>query len=510
MGTIMVINMGLKSMRCIIFDTQGKKLGSAAEPIKTAINDKCVEQNPEEWWEKAQTVMKKAVKESRTNQIDFITVTTSASCLICIDEEGNSLLPAFMISDKRAEQEAEELQKNHVFQTVREKTKLNASSSLMLPKIMWVKKNRPEIYENAAYFLTPNDYLIQKLCGEVVTDYLNAIKYHYLLEEAAYPKELLKNLEIAEKKFPRVENTGKEVGIIYKHIAEETGINADARIALSSYDAICSFIGSGVSEEGEASDVSGTVTVFRALSRKKEIKSNFKIYDVPFYQENARIVGGSNNLGGGLIEWVKQCYYQKEEYPYEIMEKDAGESEAGAKGLVFLPYLLGERAPIWNDNARGVFFGLERMHTRKDMTRAVFESTGFIDMDMIEAIENTGIHVETIRFSGGLARLNLVAQIKADILNRDILVLSEFETTSTGAAMIVLAGQGIFADIKAAAEKFADIRMIVKPNQENHKRYEYMYQLYKETYASLKPLFERRMEILEKIRNDREIKIENL
>lgn len=91
------------------------------------------------------------------------------------------------------------------------------------------------------------------------------------------------------------------------------------------------------------------------IEQKNSITPSPKIYDIPFYLENARIVGGSNNLGGGLIEWVKQCYYQKEEYPYEIMEKDAHESDVGAKGLIFLPYLLGERAPIWDDNARGVF-----------------------------------------------------------------------------------------------------------------------------------------------------------
>lgn len=510
MGSVMVINMGLKSMRCIIFDFAGMKLGSAAEPIKTAINDKCVEQNPEEWWSAAKTIMKKAVKESRVKSVDFITVTASASCLVCVDKEGIALMPALMISDKRPEKEAADLKGNGLFDEVRKKTGLEASASLMLPKIMWVKNNRPEIFDRTAFFLTPNDYLIQKLCGAVVTDYLDALKYHYILEESSYPQALLKNLNIPISKLPKVENIGEKVGNLRTCVAEETGIQAKAGIVLSSYDAICSFIGSGVSGEGEASDVSGTVTVFRALSRKENLPASFKIYNVPFYRENARIIGGSNNHGGGLIEWVKQCYYQKEEYPYEIMEKDAGESEVGARGLIFLPYLLGERAPIWNDHARGVFFGIERMHTRKDMTRAVFESTGFIDMTMVEEIQRAGVDVEAVRLSGGLARLNLVSQIKADVLGRDVIVLSEFETTSTGAAMIALQGQGIYEDIKAAADKFVRIRMIIKPNEENHKKYEYMYQLYQETYDSLKVLFDRRIDILGKIRSDREIQIENL
>jgi xylulokinase len=329
------------------------------------------------------------------------------------------------------------------------------------------------------------------------------------LEEKSYPKELLDIIGIQMSKFPNVINPGEEAGTINSKLADEIGINHDAKVIVSSYDAICSFVGSGVSEEGEASDVSGTVTVFRTYT-KKNVNKSTKIYQVPLYSEQANIVGGSNNLGGGLIEWVKQCYYTNEEYPYEIMEKDARESEIGAKGLIFLPYLLGERAPLWDDNARGVFFGLERMHTRKDMTRAVFESTGFIDMDMIEAVNETGVDVESVRLSGGLARLNLVSQIKSDILGRDVLVLSEFETTSSGAAMMVLIGQGIYSNQKEAAVKFANIRMIIKPDMENHKKYQYMYGLYKDTYQSLKGLFVRRTHILEEIRSGREVKIENL
>ncbi len=507
---VMVINMGLKSIRCIIFNQNGLKLGSSAVAINTAINNEKVEQNPNEWWDKAIRVMQKAMKDAGVRKVDYITVTTSASCLVCVDAVGNALGEALMISDKRAVKEVQIIKSIPEFEDVLEKTGLEMSAGLMIPKIYWIKRNKPDIYEKAEYYLTPNDYLIYKLCGNVVTDYLNATKYHYCLSEQKYPEKLLKRLEIPIKKLPEVVNTGTRIGVIRNEIAESVGINCDAQIVATSYDAICSFVGSGVSEEGEASDVSGTVTVFRAFSKKKNLISSPKVYNVPFYQEGAQIVGGSNNLGGGLIEWVKQCYYQKEEYPYEIMEKDARESEIGAKGLIFLPYLLGERTPIWNDTARGVFFGLERMHTRKDMTRAVFESTGFVDLDIIDAIHETGVNVDTVRLSGGLARVNLISQIKADILGKDVMVLEEFETTASGAAMMVLIGEGVYQDLKEAAEKFAIVRMIIRPNIENHKKYKYMYELYKEAYIALKDLFIRRMDILEQIRNDKEIQIENL
>ncbi len=510
MYNVMVINMGLKSIRCIIFNEEGVKLSSSAVSINTAINNRCVEQNPREWWTKAKLVMGKAYREAKVKRVDFITVTASASCLICLDQTGTPLGKALMISDKRADEEVKLIKAIPEFQEIHKKTNLDISASLMLPKILWVERKRRDIFEKTKYFLTPNDYLVYKLCGRCVTDYLNASKYHYDTKEKRYPEELLEILQIPADSLPEVVDIGTNVGKIHGNLAEEIGINREAQIIVTSYDAVCSFVGSGVSEEGEASDVSGTVTVFRTLSRKKELKRGTKIYNLPYYKENANIVGGSNNLGGGLIEWVKQCYYQKEEYPYEIMEREAGESELGARGLVFLPYLLGERTPLWDDNARGAFFGLERMHTRKDMTRAVFESTGFIDLDIIEATREIGVDVTSIRLSGGLARVNLISQIKADILGKDIFVLSEFETTASGAAMLTLIGQGVYADIKQAALKFSLIRMIIKPNLENHKKYAYMYELYKDSYSAMKDLYVRRIQILGQISNNKEVQIENL
>ncbi|MBP2657238.1 MAG: Xylulokinase [Firmicutes bacterium] len=510
MKNVMVINMGLKSIRCIIFNENGMKLFNEAIPIKTAISADKVEQDPKEWWQSAENLIGRAACECKAICIDYITVTASASCLVCVDKAGNPLMRALMISDKRAEEESQYISQLDEFKKVYEETLLDMTASLMLPRILWVKRNMPEIFRETDKFLSPNDFMLYKLSGLYATDYFNAIKYHYNPEKRCFPERLLDTLGVAEQRLPCVMNPGDTVGRITAELAEKLGISKNAEVVISSYDAICSFIGSGAAEDGEASDVSGTVTVLRALSRDRSLHNNPLIYNLPLYKENANIIGGSNNLGGGLIEWVKQCYYQNEIYPYEVMEKEAGESVLGAKGLIFLPYLLGERAPIWDDNARGVFFGIERMHTRKDMTRAVFESTGFIDMDMIAAIEQTGIEIKSVRLSGGLARINLISQIKADILGRDVLVLSEFETTSTGAAMMVMLGKSCFTDLREAADKFVSVRMIIKPNMINHQKYMYMYELYKDTYGTVKGLYERRKNLIRKMNDDREVRIENL
>lgn len=506
---VLVLNMGMKSIRSIIFDENGKKLSSASRTLTSAINETRVEQYLDEWWEKAMEVMKVSIQDGKLRDIDYITATTSASCLACIDSDGNPLGNAIMVSDKRAMAEADEIKHSVSYEDLEKDTGLEMSASLMLPKILWVKNHEQDLFEKTRYFLTPNDYLIYHLCGNVVTDELNALKYHYSLNRNSYPVGLLDELGISKDKLPAVMKTGDVAGTILPEIAKKIGCQKEAKIVITSYDAICSFVGSGVSSEGEASDVSGTVTVFRMLSRKDKLLPSTRVYTTPFRQGGFNIIGGSNNLGGGLIEWVKQCYYGKEEYPYEVMEKEAAESDIGARGIIFLPYLLGERAPIWNDNARGTFFGLERMHTRKDMTRAVFEAAAFIDRTMMEAIGETSAHVTTVRLSGGLARVNLISQIKADVTGKEVIVLSEFETTASGAAMMVLNGQEgtTFTEL---AKKFSKSRMTIHPDMENREKYNVVYKLFKETYQQLVPMFDRRIELLDTIRNPKETQIENL
>lgn len=506
---ILVLNMGMKSIRSIIFDEKGRKLSSASKTLASAINDVRVEQYPDEWWEKAIEVMKSSIRDAGVKCIDYITVTTSASCLVCMDSSGVPLGNAIMVSDKRALAEVDEIKLSVFTEDVERETGLKVSASLMLPKILWVKNHDQTIYKRARYFLTPNDYLVYHLCGNAVTDELNALKYHYSLISNSYPVRLLDGLGIPVNKLPKVLKTGSMAGNILPDVAGTMGCSAHTKVVLTSYDAICSFIGSGVSKEGEASDVSGTVTVFRMLSKKNELLPSSRVYTTLFNQGGFSIIGGSNNLGGGLIEWVKQCYYSKEEYPYEVMEKEAAESDLGARGIIFLPYLLGERAPIWNDNARGTFFGLERMHTRKDMTRAVFEAAAFIDRTMMEAIGETGADVTSVRLSGGLARVNLISQIKADVTGKEVIVLSEFETTACGAAMMVLNGQEAFsfADL---SKYFSRRRMTIHPDMDNHEKYNTIYKLFKETYESLAPMFDRRIELLDSIRVSRETQIENL
>lgn len=508
---VLVLNLGLKSIRAIIFDTDGNKMASYSTPIDTSIRGSWVEQNPEEWWDKGcDVIMKAIVDKDLRNGIRYITVTSSSACLVPVGKDGNVLRWAIMVSDRRAIKQSKYLSGLEEFKPVTEKTGLKADPYLMLPKIIWLKENEKEIFAQAYKYLSPNDYLIFRLTGTYHTDFFNAQKFYYDILSYQYPNELLRRIDVNIETLPLPVSPGTNVGRLKKEIVEKFRFRENIECVVSTYDAICAFLGSGPSGPGESCDVSGTVTSLRTFSNKLVSNHLDRLIITPFLPQDLYIIGGSNNLGGGLIEWIKQCLYEREEYPYEVMEKEAKESTLGAKGLIFLPYLMGERTPIWDPYARGVFFGIERFHKRGDFTRAVFESVGFGLQSILEVIEEQDIEVKEIRTSGGLARIGFISQLKGDITGKNILVIDEFETTSLGALILVGLGTKIYRDLREASQRLVKIREIIRPNPNSHVKYAQIFELYQKTYQRLKKLFVERAQLLDKIFREKEERIENL
>lgn len=510
---ILVLNLGLKSVRAIVFDDKGKKLKSASKPVHTLLRGDFVEQDPEEWWQKSIEVIREATLERDIRKsIDFITVTSSSSCLVPINSAGRAVMNCIMVSDKRAIPQAEKLRKMPDFkmlQTV--SNNFVAQPSFMIPKILWLKENEPELFSQTKYFLASNDFLVYRITGNICTDVLNAEKFYYDLDQKTYPADLLNEIGIPENSLPPVQHIGFEVGEINSQFKSLTGLpeGKEIKVYLSTYDAICAFFGSGVSEEGEGCDVSGTVSSLRVLSKIKPALIKEGIFTQYEPTNKVYIVGGSNNLGGGLIEWTKQCFYQDERYPYEVMEKEAMESLPGARGIIFLPYLLGERAPLWNTSARGVFFGLERLHNRKDFTRAIFESAGFSIRHLMEVIESQNIDVSSVRFSGGLSRIKFIGQLKADVLGKEVHLLDEFETTSLGAYFLTGLSTGLFSSMEEA-KQIVKVREVILPDPERHEIYSQFYEMYKEIYERLEPIYEKRQNLMDHTYFQKIERIENL
>lgn len=475
----LILNLGFKGIRAIIFDSKGKTISASHRKVNTYLNKDLVEQNPNEWWYEGLICIKEVL--NRHNDIDFITVTASSGCLVSTDKKGKSLMRALMVADKRAHKEAEYIGSLKSFQGL----PYRPDPTLMIPKILWVKNNRPDIYAETSKFLSPNDFFIYNMTNEFVIDDLNATKYFTV--DNKYPDGLLRELEIDTNLLPQIKPVGTVLNLS-SHFIEEIGLKKKVPLVLTTYDALSALFGVCTNEEGEACDMSGTVTSMRTLTDKNLQNNETRIFSQKFNDKN--IIGGSNNLGGGLIEWLLHTFYSENEYH----ELETLKTHMSAKtGLLFLPYLLGERAPIWDNQIRGAFLGIERFHTKQDMARAVLESAAFVLRHLLEIIEENDIRIEKIYASGGLSKIDLVNQIKADVTGKEVLKVKETEATSVGA--YILARKAIDPDFDA--KEFIEVEKVYTPDESTKDIYATAFELFKSAYGGLQEFHRKREDSLQ-------------
>lgn len=509
----LIVNLSLRSVRVVVFSELGEKVYEDWLPIRTYVNESSVEQDPNEWWELLVVLLKKVFsQEDLKNRIKYLTVTSSAMCLVMVDNKGNVLEKSMMVSDKRAQEESKLFLEKFPDFFDKEKS-IKAEPGFMLPKIVWLKKNNPKIFKKTAKFMSSNDFLLFKLTGEFVTDTLNAEKFYYSQKSKDYPNKLLELAGISVKQLPRVTNLGSTVGFIIPQVQKEMKSKQKITVFLSTYDAICSLIGSSTFTEGELNNVCGTCSSYRMFLKEVPDKKHHLLVQ-HMSSEDLFIVGASNNLEGGVLEWAKECFYgdnylKDDDFLYSLMQTEAKESELGANGIVFLPYLMGERMPFSDPDVRGSFFGIERFHSRKDIIRSIFEAVSFQAKLMLEEFEKNGFTLSSVTMSGGMSKMPFAAQMRADILGLPVNVLSEVETTALGAFILTLRARKKLKNIKDV-EKLVSIKQTYLPNMHNHNCYASLYILYKQLYTEQREMFKKRKEILKKISHYRKKVLENL
>lgn len=510
---ILVINLGLKSIRAILYDINGRALGTESLPITTRLGIDTVEQSADEWKTKLDAVVKLTVdKCGASEKISYLTVSCSASCLVPIGKDFAPLTNVIMVSDKRASVEAQIINSCSEFKQLSLKFGYSATTYSQISRVLWFKNNLPSVYERTWKFLAPNDYLIMILTGgHCVTDILNAEKFFYDSENMSYPSNLLENFNLDASKFPDCVPIGTSLGKMPADIALALGIKVAPEVIVSTYDAICSVFGTGVVEDGKVCDVSGTVTSVRVFSSKKIGDNSNRINTQYFPPGDCYLLGGSNNLGGGLVEWAKQTFYSDIKDPYEHMQYECEQIKTTDKSaLIFLPNILGTRAPTWNTDVRGLFFGLERYHRRPDMIYSIFESIAFSVRDFLEVFKEKDITPKSLTVSGGLARIQIANQLKATISGLPVHMMDEFESTSLGAAIIVFCSKNLYSNYHDACSEMVSIKQIFFPQKDSKQYYDDLYGLYTELYTSTKELFVRRMSLIEKYSSKNAEYVDNL
>lgn len=500
---ILAHDLGTSGNKATLFSTEGTLIGSRTVTYPVYYDQPLwAEQDSEDWWRAVCDSTKELLNAYSVDPEDVKAVSFSGQMMGClpVDKNGNPLMRSIIWADMRAEKQEQQLREKIDDEAFYKITGHRNTASYGIQKAMWLKDNRPEIYEKTYKFLNAKDYMVYKLTGKFYTDCSDANSMDCLdLAKRQWSEEIVKASGIDFDKLPEIVESTYLVGNVTEQAAEETGLSVHTKVVMGAGDGVAANVGAGSVAPGKAYCCMGTSAWVAATSEKPVLDEKRRIvcwaHAVPgMYSPN-----GTMQYAGGSYSWLKNTICldeirRGEEQgcsPYELMNEEIRESEPGARGLLFLPHLLGERAPRWNADAKGVFFGLTATTERKDILRSVMEGILMNLANCFEILkENTPI--EELLLIGGSARSDVWQQAVSDIYGVTVKVPRYIEeANSMGAAVIAGVGSRIFEDF-SAIEKFIEVRSCVEVCQERHAVYEEIRKDYNALYDTLLPMFGKR------------------
>jgi len=445
------------------------------------------EQDPMIWWDALKICFKEVfVEEVRPESIQALALSAQAPTLIPVDIDGNPLTKAMLWMDSRAVEESREL---------RDRGLSCSDTTYFMPKLLWLKRNMPEIGRNCSRYLCAISFLNWRLCGEAVTDWYSAAMAGYVIEKSRWDEHLLSTVGVNERMLPEVRKPGEILGKLSKRAAEELSLPRDVVVALGGVDGILASLGVACLEERSAYEITGHSTVVASLTRKR-IPYGPNLPLMPFLIDGLWVVGGFTSSTGAILQWFRDNFGVDERLravagggDYDILCHEASLCPPGAEGLILLPYFAGERSPIWDPKARGVLFGITLKHGRKNLVRSILESCGFAIRHLLEDLEFRGVKVKELRSSGGGSKNQIWSKIKADITNLKVITFEEPDASLLGATILAGMAAGFWNDLRRACTEMVRIKEVFEPDPGLRRLYDQRFMLYKVLYERLRDLF---------------------
>ncbi len=470
---ILVYDIGTTTVKGAIFESGGKLMSTASVPVRLLKSENPVyhECDPNSWLS-AIALINPQLGVTKGSKIDAVVVSGNGPTVVPVGEDGRPVDFAITWMDRRAVGEAE---------VVSGAVGFNIDPSFALPKICWLYKNKYEIYERTQHFLHCPEFVNFFLTGEA-----NTILPSPEFKKYIWTDEALDELGLDRDKFPVFVKPGCVIGEVRKQAGDSLGIPAGVPVIAGGPDFVMSLLGTATVVPGRVCDRAGTSEGVNLCSLRGI--NDTRLLSLPHIIEGYYNISGIISTSGKALEWFKDIT-GKGELDYETLFEDICLVEPGANKLVFLPYLSGERSPIWDPNARGVFIGLSLKHGRKEMMRAIVESVGFAVRDVLLIMEENGFAIEDLRVTGGQARSPLWNQIKADITGKNIILPECSDAELKGDAAVALKALGIYGSLKEAAEKSFRVKKVFKPNRNLKGLYDDLFGVYRESYRALQNIF---------------------
>lgn len=496
---ILAHDVGTSGNKATLYTTDGELVRSAVHAYDTYYSHgSWAEQNPEDWWQAVCRATQEVLRGIDPQSIVCVSFSAQMMGCVCVDKGGRPLRNSLIHSDYRATKEAEAvLEKIDPMEFYRITGHL-CSASYSLAKLMWVKNNEPDVYRNTAKMVQAKDYLAYKLTGQLVSDYSDASGTNaFDIHANQWSEKIIELAGLDLDKFPELKPSTHVVGEVTAEAARETGLRAGTPVVLGAGDAGCATVGAGSIKPGIAYNYIGSSSWIGITTEKPIIDEKRRTatwaHPVPGYLAPM----GTMQTAGSSYSWVKNeiCKLETQEAeaqgisPYEIINAKIEQSPPGARGVLFLPYLLGERAPHWNPNAKGCFLGITMAHKREDLLRAVMEGISY-NLSTILRIFDRHVSIEEMIVIGGGAKGAVWRQMLADIYQRPVLKPNFLEeATSLGAVVIGGVGVGEFKDFDVIG-KFLTIEDRHEPNPANREIYEKTYRVFANAYDALVDIFD--------------------
>ena len=488
---ILAIDIGTGSSRAMVVDTGLNKL--SIHQISYDLykpRSGWVEQNADEVLRATLQVIKQAAASAKMAglKIAGLCFSSAVSSLLAVDAGGKPLGNALTWADLRAVNEVIELKEEA--RELYRRTGTHLHTGYWLPKLRWFQTNRPDIMDDAAYWMGIKDYVIRHLSGELMTDCSNAAATGMLnLQTLHWDEMACSYANLNAGTFLPIQPTTFTIPKIRAEIASELGLPALTALILGAGDGALANLGSGSINPGQAATTIGSSGACRSVASTPVLHDErMRLWSYPLLEE-LWVIGGAENSGGLVVDWFHKNMTPATDDNFAEMLQASAVAPAGSNGLIFLPYLFGERAPIWDATARGAFIGLDNKHTPAHLMRALLEGTVFALYDVYQALCDTIAPITEIRVSGGYTRSPFWLSLQASMFGKELVVMEDHECSAIGAALLGFLALGIFPDLNSGVSKLR-IKEIIQPDPRQTEQYQKILPLYTSAFQQLRPIFE--------------------
>lgn len=489
------IDLGTSSIRAVMFDAMGEQIAIESIPCSILSNlQGFAELSAETVFTDTLQVIRGCVAKSKIpkNRIYGLGFSCHMHSLMAVDQAGEPLTRVMTWADTRAVVENEFVREHSDGVGLYQKTGCVGHPMYPINKLLWLKKNEPGIFNQATRFITIKEYILYKLFGETVVDYTLASSQGYFnLHTLEWDKSILQDVLGI-----RLDQLSSPVECTYqlKHLKKEyafaLGLNEGVIGVIGSGDGIMANLGSGVFNSLAISSTIGTSGAIRTTVERPLLDPKQRTWCYAFTKEQW-VAGGAINNGGLVLKWLSNTFKEQfqmdaslfGETSYQLFDRYAAETPVGSEGLIFLPYLTGERSPDWNAHVRGMMFGLDYSHTKKHIIRAAMEGVMFRLFSVYEAIEQLSGEIVEIKANGGYIQSEIWLQMQADLFHKEIHLSRVSEASALGAAFLTMVSLG-YADFHTPLPIMSSIKSF-QPNEENHANYRKAYQQAQSIYVHM-------------------------